>query len=266
MFTKIYRLQGILTRLRGLVWGAKNNTQEEKEMAKFENYDKLRNAYSFLEEYRYDDGGEGWHKNYKRIADWINVTRGNIWYDEKFELGKEYNLLRKIIYDKDNGGVANPGQSLLAKTVFDSMLGDKDFIRALKHLIEEPSEGNYKAFAQEWWLKTAELGKNNNPLRVNRVAAACTQNVTTVVDETIFNEIFYWMMDEGLIRPCPEDMDENWFTRNNHVMNCLREAFSAELDSGETDIFYLSQFVWYLNQRWEDLLEDKWEDIMQGTV
>lgn len=101
-------------------------------------------------------------------------------------------FLKQLIYEKSNG-IASRGQSVLSNDNFQSFIKNKDFISALEQFILIPNSENFTVFADTW----ANQGKSNNPVLVNRVAAACTLEVSTTVDSGKFNQVFSWLIREG---------------------------------------------------------------------
>jgi 5-methylcytosine-specific restriction protein B len=106
----------------------------------------------------------------------------------------------------------------------------------------DPIKANFDLFETAW---TAQ-GKSNNPVLVNRVAAACTLDVSTTVDSGKFNQVFSWLTSENLIPNYPLYQDQGWFAKNKFLLEEIRKEFQLKINNNQTDDFYLSQFVWFL--------------------
>ena len=81
---------------------------------------------------------------------------------------------------------------------------------------------------------------------VNRVAAACTREVSTTVDKPKFDQVFNWLIREGIISSYPSHQDQGWFAKNQFLLSEFKEEFQDERKNEKTDDFYLSIFVWEL--------------------
>ena len=119
-------------------------------------------------------------------------------------------------------------------------------------IISDPlNSKNYKELVENWksLLKT-DSGKdgNQNSAIINRIFAACTTDVSSTVTPKMFNQVYEWFVNEGLIKS-NEETSKNWFTKNQNLMRQLKKVFEAELsDVGNDDFdeYWLSMFVWYL--------------------
>lgn len=189
----------------------------------------IENQKHLVEDYR-DKYGEFYSevdKFGKRISSGSVLTAN----DEDF--------LRKLLYETNNG-IASRGQSTLSKDDFKKIINDDKFMQALSNLICDPNHDRYLSFCKVWENKVSQ----NNPLLINRVAAACTNKVSTTVDSGKFNEIFNWLQDEHIIPNYSQG--EDWFSKNIFLMNLIHTEFEQEIQKGKTDEFYLSIFVWML--------------------
>lgn len=151
-------------------------------------------------------------------------------------------FLWKLLGENHNGvaGYQFP-QAALKQENFQLFIQNENFLFVLEQFILTPNQANFIKFRECW----SAQGKGNNPLLVNRVAAACTLEVSRVVSESIFNEVFRWLINEEMI---PEYSGENdWFLKNIFLMKHIRKEFRDELERGETDKVYLNQFIWDLH-------------------
>ena len=125
---------------------------------------------------------------------------------------------------------------------FQSFIKNKDFISALEQFILTPNKEGFRKFDDAW----SAQGKSNNPVLVNRVAAACTLEVSTTVDSGKFNQVFSWLIREGIIPAYPAEEDQDWFSKDIFLLKVIKDEFSDELQNNKTDEFHLSQFIWVL--------------------
>ena len=191
-----------------------------------------------------------WHKNHKDFFCEIKGIRKKIeshdhsWKTEKF--------LDNLIYMKENN-VASKGQSLLSKYNFHLLTRkNKKFMSALEKLILNPTEETHHIFDQTWIGQKASIDKlAHNAVIINRVAAACTLEVSTTVHIPKFNKVFNWLIAEEMIPKYSVNKrqytkGQQWFMKNIFLMKEFKKQFKDELKNKTTDKVYLSHFVWYL--------------------
>ncbi|RQW35921.1 McrB family protein [Proteus mirabilis] len=205
---------------------------------------RLKNLYKYLIENRKHEVN-GWHKAYRDFYSQVAQIRERITSGEGLSQNDEA-FLKQLIYEKSNG-IASRGQSVLSNDNFQSFIKNKNFISALEKFILIPNSENFTIFSDTW----SNQGKSNNPVLVNRVAAACTLEVSTTVDSGKFNQVFSWLIREGIIPVYPTEENQSWFAKNIFLLKSIKSEFDNELREGKTDEFYLSQFVWVL---YENLL------------
>ncbi|HFN3491202.1 McrB family protein [Proteus mirabilis] len=200
---------------------------------------RLKNLYKYLIENRKHEVN-GWHKAYRDFYSQVAQIRERITSGEGLSQNDEA-FLKQLIYEKSNG-IASRGQSVLSNDNFQSFIKNKNFISALEKFILIPNSENFTIFSDTW----SNQGKSNNPVLVNRVAAACTLEVSTTVDSGKFNQVFNWLIREGIIPVYPTEENQSWFAKNIFLLKSIKSEFDNELREGKTDEFYLSQFVWVL--------------------
>ncbi|MFF0999663.1 McrB family protein [Proteus mirabilis] len=205
---------------------------------------RLKNLYKYLIENRKHEVN-GWHKAYRDFYSQVAQIRERITSGEGLSQNDEA-FLKQLIYEKSNG-IASRGQSVLSNDNFQSFIKNKNFISALEKFILIPNSENFTIFSDTW----SNQGKSNNPVLVNRVVAACTLEVSTTVDSGKFNQVFSWLIREGIIPVYPTEENQSWFAKNIFLLKSIKSEFDNELREGKTDEFYLSQFVWVL---YENLL------------
>src|SRR5581483_2732963 len=151
-----------------------------------------------------------------------------------------------LLFDKSNG-VSSRGQSVLSEENLGRFQQDEAFCSALISLIRTPSKPNFQAFSAAWEtaLNTHDPEANRTPLLVNRTLAACTLDVTSTVNESYFNVLYEWMVDEGILNR-HADPRADWYDKNLQVMAFLRNSFAEELRTGEVSDHLLSIFIWEL--------------------
>lgn len=181
-----------------------------------------------------------WRDVYKGFCDEVEEVRRRIQNGQ--ELDKNDKEFLDRLLRKQSNGIANSGQSVLSKDNFQAFIGNNGFLSTLSEFIVSPTKKSFEKFENAWKAQR----RGNNPVLVNRVAAACTREVSTTADASKFEQVFNWLIREDIISSYPEDQDQGWFAKNQFLLSEFKEEFQDELESGETDNFYLSMFVWGL--------------------
>lgn len=219
---------------------------------------RLKILYIYLIENRKHKVKE-WHDAYREFCGQVGKIRKRIKSGEGLSRSDEA-FLEQLLYEKWNG-VASRGQSTLSKKNFQSLIKNKKFISALEQFILTPNKENFWNFGDAW----SAQGKSNNPVLVNRVAAACTLEVSTTVDSGKFNQVFSWLIHKEIIPEYPAEEDQDWFSRNIFLMKIIKDEFSDELQANETDEFYLSVFVWLLYENLSNPLSLRKQIVKYGA-
>jgi len=201
----------------------------------------LKNLYKHLIENRkHEDEVKGWHDAYRWFYGEVEQIRKRI----KSGVGLSQNdevFLKRLLYEKSNG-IASRGQSVLSYNNFQSFIENKGFMSALEQFIRTPDKVHFGKFEAAWFAQ----GEGNNPVLVNRVAAACTLEVSTTVDSGKFDQVFSWLISEGIIPAYPAKKNQDWYSKNTFLLDFIKKKFSNERRDKKTDEFYLSQFIWML--------------------
>lgn len=187
-----------------------------------------------------------WHDTYKRVCERVRERAGRL---EEMELGRDPDdaaLLERLIRQQSNG-IASSGQSIMSREFFQSICENHSFLEALAAMMRDPSSEKYTKMRKKWEELADWKGVRRTPLLVNRVAAACTTDVSSTADERKFEYVYDWLIRMGLIdAPATAEAEANWYTKNCHLMEVLQQVFQQELATEETDIYWLSIFVWLL--------------------
>ena len=203
---------------------------------------RLKNLYKDLveREYRY----KSWRDSCKKFCDEVGEVRRRIQNGQGLNKNDEEFLDRLL--RKQSNGIANSGQSVLSKNNFQAFISNNDFLSTLSEFIVSPTKKSFEDFQEAWEKQRKKQGAKGTPLLVNRVAAACTRDVSTTADASKFEQVFNWLIREDIISSYPADQDQSWFAKNQFLLSEFKKEFQDELKNGETDDFYLSMFVWGL--------------------
>lgn len=224
---------------------------------------RIKNLYTYLVSTRRAHL-DGWLDGYLEFTKAVSSVReallaGNeltekACYDGTGFVGEEdpwHAFAKRLIYDKENG-ISSRGQSVLSWDHFLKFISEKPFISALAEMITAPTRESFDAFAAAWESCQELHGAGRNPLLVNRTLAACTLEVSSTVNGSDFETVFWWLVQEELLDP-PESSEADWFDKNLQLMRYLRREFASEMALPESDPHHVSEvllsiFVWELSQ------------------
>jgi len=227
---------------------------------------RLKSLYKYVIENRMHEIN-GWRKSYQEFYGQVAKVRDRLDGERLSTIiedpeGKSF--LRRLLYDESNG-VAARGQSTLSKANFEKYIKDSAFIAKLELFIKNPEFDTFSSFKQSWFDTAQKNGANNNHLLINRVAGGCTLMVSTTVDSGKFNQVFDWLISEGIISEYPAEKGQDWFSKNIFLMNEIKTEFDEELREKETDEFLLSMFVWCIYENLSNPFSLKKQIIKYGA-
>ncbi|HDR1799883.1 McrB family protein [Pasteurella multocida] len=231
-----------------------NEVQQPESYLTDKGKQKLKDLYEYLVDKREHEIG-GWYDQYKAFYSKVGEIKQKLLNRENLNPNAEEDkqFLKELIYAKENG-ITTRGQSVLSEENFELFIKSETFLGALKKLMREPNLDNFKEFDKAWLNEK----KSYNPLLINRVAAACTLDVSTTVSSGKFSQVFDWLIKEKIISKYPENFGNNWFAKNLFLVAIIRKAFEEELKSEEVkevkevkkahkvDFYYLNIFIWRL--------------------
>ena len=190
----------------------------------------------------------GWHTNYKGMVYKVYGMRQRLLKnDSKLSAKNDKEFLKELISNKKHG-ITTPGKSFLSKENFGNLIINENFLNELTHFIINPSEHGFQKLRVSWKEAVGQDGRLHH-LLINRIAAACTLDVSSVANHKDFLQLFRKLIEEKIIdKPSFDIKDgkEKWFSYNLFLIAQMREIFEEELDSHTVDEIGLNQFVWYL--------------------
>jgi len=220
---------------------------------------RLKNLYKNLIENRKHEVN-GWHNAYKKFFNEVSEMRKRIVGGKKLSSNDDKQFLKQLLYELSNG-ISSRGQSILSNNDFELFISNNGFLTALNDFIVDPIQDNFKLFEDAWKAQ----GKLNNTVLINRVAAACTLEVSTTVDSGKFKQVFGWLTREKIINTYPSNYDQGWFAKNQFLISEIKKEFASELLNGHTDEFYLSLFVWELYENLSNPFSLKKQIVKYGA-
>jgi len=197
----------------------------------------------WFNEYLESGDGKGWRKDYESTFKKVQEIKHKLNNGYKLSAQNDFEFLSELLKD-DANGVASKGQSNLANEVFYKIIQDVEFLNVVEKLIQQPNEETYKALHSYGSQLLAQLGSTKRPLLFNRACASCTLDVSTIVDRNKFHQFVEYVTAQQIIDFPQEIREKNWYVQNIYLVQQVREILKAELESGQTDIFWLNMFLW----------------------
>jgi len=88
-----------------------------------------------------------------------------------------------------------------------------------------------------------------NGCSINRIAATCTQNVSSTIHEKIFNDVIKYLENEKIIQPGSVSSRKTWFSKNRELMKIINEQLEGLLVDGKPlDKYQKAIFVWHIKE------------------
>ena len=188
------------------------------------------------------------HDDHGNFCEKVDQIRELIKFgDQSWKQDKDF--LEKLLHRQDNEIVNLPYlHKNFSYNKFQKLIINDSFMFALGEFIVSPSQDTHTKFDEAWVEQQKFItGLEYNVAVINRVAPVCTLAVSTAVISREFDCLFNWLIEQRMIPKYPSDENQGWFTKNQFLMKEIHQQFQNELESGETDEVYLSDFIWYLH-------------------
>ena len=225
---------------------------------------KLKALYKELIEDRKEEVRD-WHDRYRDLCGQVDQIRKRIQSGVSLSQTDE-EFLRRLLYEQHNG-IADSAQSKIDGNTFQYFVNNDQFLSVLEQFVLMPSKENFKMLGEAF-------GGCEKIILANRVAAACTREVSAAVDYYKFCRAFDLLMREKIIPKYAGNESKrnflvrilDWYSKNVFLLDRIKKEFAAELQNKETDEFYLSMFVRKICDYYENLLDSETEsaDIPEG--
>jgi len=204
---------------------------------------RLKNIFTYLVQNRKHQL-QGWHDEYEGLVSDIGIIKENlklgkelinneIYQDTSF---KDYDDFINVLVYSTSNSISSRGRSVLSWNDLTAFKNSPDFNNVISKIITDPSRQTYSDLEFFW----TQQNVGNNPLLINRITSACTSDLTTTVDDSKFNQVFYWLQREELISTYA-DPEQDWYSKNIFVMAELKKQLDNE---PEIDDFWISLFYW----------------------
>jgi len=215
-------------------------------------YNKNKNDSNFLKFY----------KDFKSFAE--RVQRRIKELDERpinIDDDDDKDLLQKILVESYNG-VASTGPywtgldgGLSLSAWRDYIMNNRPFIDCLQDYMKKPDDESY-------FNKLQANCKYKPSTIINRIAATCTQDVSSAIDQKMFNKIVKILENEQIILPGSVSSKDTWFAKNIELMKIINQQLADFMVDGKPlDSYQKSMFVWQIKDYDYDGIGKKQDDM-----
>jgi len=202
-----------------------------------------------------------WYPDFKFFVERVRNRIEEIKNGKTFDIDNDDDkaILKEILVQQKNG-VTSVGRSLRGISLSqiewtEYIMNNKKFIDCLQDYMKNPD--NEYLFNQ--------LSANCKPTPkaiINRIAATCTQQISTIVKDFDFNNVVNYLKDKKII---PEDSVSSggtWFARNIALMKIINEQLDGLIVDGEPlDDYKKVIFVWLIKIH---CIDKKQDDTAEG--
>ncbi|MDC4341808.1 AAA family ATPase [Acinetobacter baumannii] len=199
---------------------------------------------------------KGWYESYKSRVSEVEEMREKITKGYKLNPQSDDKFLLYLLKIQKNG-IASRGQSNISDVAYSELINNTEFLEILENLIKEPTYENYINFRKVSKSILTLVGSNNFPLIFNRAVAACNLDLSTVVDESKFHQLFKYLDKEKILDIPQEVKDKNWYAQNIFLVSKFREILSDLKGIVEIDKYWINIFIWEIYVKKVELSKQK---------
>ncbi|MEW7107825.1 AAA family ATPase [Acinetobacter baumannii] len=199
---------------------------------------------------------EGWYKGYKSRVSEVEEMREKMTKGYKLNPQSDEKFLLSLLKIQKNG-IASRGQSNISDVAYNQLINNTEFLEILENLIKEPTYENYVNFRGVSKRILTSVDSNNFPLIFNRAVAACNLDLSTVVDESKFHQLFKYLDKQKILDIPQEVKDKNWYAQNIFLVSKFREILSDLKGIAEIDKYWINIFIWQIYEKKVELSKQK---------
>ncbi len=184
--------------------------------------------------------------DYARIKSEVEAMRTRLIGGGIIDIVADIHFLEELISTPRNG-VAQAGQGSIGGQNFRSLISDANFIKSLEEAIKNPC-----AVAGERLLTDVEMVCHKKyKLIVNRIIAASTERVSSIVSNKQLAKVFKDLVDDGIIKRGSHKVDSKvrtvteWYDKNVHMVDELRNLIKKGTGT-DPEPTALSKLPWYI--------------------
>ena len=228
---------------------------------------------------------QGWHDEYvilrnamKRIRDILESdSLKNIkdidYNDESIKnlvrIGKntdvkDHKSFLKLLFYDENNSISSRGQSILSYSNLEKLQDNVDFIDCVTKIIKHDESNLLDLYnnIENIWVKSVG---SKNPLLLCRFIAACSEKVSTTVDEGKFNNVIAWLKTENICDPNKlANITGSWIEKNWRLMELFDKELNSKFAAPIYDTYWRNMFVWAIYENMTDKFQMKKAIVKYG--
>lgn len=177
---------------------------------------------------------------------------------------KDHKTLLKLLFNDESNGISSRGQSIPRNDYFEKLQDNADFINCVTNIIKHDESDllNLYKEIQEIWIKEV---KRNNPLLLCRFIAACSDKVSTTVDEGKFDNVIKWLETENICDPNElANITGSWIEKNCRLMELFDKELNSKFATPIYDTYWRNMFVWAIYENMGDKFQMKKAIVKYG--
>ncbi len=178
------------------------------------------------------------YKRYERITNNVEAMRVRLNSGGSINTTADIKFLEKLIFE-DQNDIATAGQwgKILTDIEFQSLISDANFIKSLEEVIKNPGATTGERLLDDIVRVRRQEKVKEKRLIVNRIIAAATEEVSAVVTNKQFSQIFKALVFDQIIIDGGYNIDSKvrtiteWYGRNVHMLNQFKTIIGGTPDS-----------------------------------
>lgn len=173
-------------------------------------------------------------------------------------------LLQILFYDADNG-ISGNGQSVLSKENLPKLQSDPAFLDLIKQVILS-NDSNLIPLSNSIGLMWHNVVGHYNPLLINRFIAACTDSVSSTVNEEKFKKVIDWLRIEKIFAAeVLPSISDSWIEKNMKLLGLFEKELSKKFTNPDIyDVYWRNLFVWEIYENMADKFQMKKAIVKYG--
>ncbi len=167
------------------------------------------------------------YERYEKIKTEVEAMRTSLSNGNFIDPVVDEDFLRELILIYRNG-IAKAGQGSISENGFTDLVSDANFIKSLEEVIKNPRGATGERLLDDIVRVRSQETVKEKRLIVNRIIAASTEEVSAVVSNKQFAQVFKALVLNAIITNGGYDINSKiktiteWYGRNVHMVDELR--------------------------------------------
>ncbi len=188
------------------------------------------------------------YDRYETITNDAEAMRVRLNSGGSINIKTDIKFLTELILIYRNG-IAKAGQGSISENGFTDLVSDANFIKSLEEVIKNPRGATGERLLDDIVRVRSQETVKEKRLIVNRIIAASTEEVSAVVSNKQFAQVFKALVLNAIITNGGYDINSKiktiteWYGRNVHMVDELRILIKKAINA-EPDPTALSKLPW----------------------